>query len=370
MGKKSAIALGVVFLFCAQALAQDVVKVTASGSAQVVSGNEAGAKKAALDMAKRAAVEQVGSEVMSETVVENFELVKDVVVTKVAGYIKDYVIKDESCSGGTCNVTIEAQVSAKELKDDASLIYQEMAKPRIMVLVPETTPSGELEIKSNVAENTIMDYFKQKGFELVDRTQALANIEADQVRAAAGGDEKAAAMLGARAGAEVIVVGTANTGVPESIRGILYASTPTVSVRALNTANASIYATSTQTGKGQGGTPDQAQKLGLQTTAATVGKDIFWKIVQAWNQEKLNGMPVELVVTGVQNFTSLNKLKKDIAALEGVKEVVQRDFSAPTATLTVYVTSDANRLAELIDAKKIGEVTGVSQGKVALKTKK
>jgi hypothetical protein len=355
-------------LFSSGATGQEVVTVTAKGSAAVVSGNVAGAKEAALEDARRSAVEQVGSEVISETVVENFELVKDVIVTKVAGYVKNYSVVDEACSKATCKTTIEAQVSAKMIKDDASIIYKEMKKPRVMILVPETSPSGEVEIKSSVCENTVMEYFKAKGFELVDRSQALANIEADRIRAAARGDAKEAVMLGSRAGAEVIVVGTANTGAPESIRGILYAATPTVSVRAINTANASIYATSTETGKGQGGTPDQAQKTALQETAKKVGKDIFWKIVQAWNQEKLNGVPIEVVVTGV-NFSRLNKLKKELSGLEEVKEVIQREFAAPAATLTVYVLGDANRLAELIHANNIAEVKAVSQGKVTIELK-
>jgi hypothetical protein len=368
MRKKMMIALMVVCWSSANTIAQDVVTVTAKGHAAVVSGNVEGARKAALDDARRSAVEQVGSEIISETVVENFELVKDVIVTKVAGYIKDYKVMSQSCSAASCETTIEAQVSARQIKDDATIIYNEMDKPRIMILIPETSPSGEVEIKSNVCENTVMEYFKSKGFELVDRNQALANIEADKLRAAARGDERTAVMLGSRAGAEVIVVGTANTGVPESIRGILYASTPTISVRALNTANAGVYATSSEVGKGQGGTPDQAQKTALQQTAAVVGKDIFWKIVQAWNTEKLNGVPVEVVVTGV-NFSKLNKLKKDLAQFKEVKEVIQREFAAPTATLTVYVLGDANRLAELIDAHKIAEVSSVSPGKITIKVR-
>ncbi len=368
MRKKMVVALMAVCWVSVNTIAQDVITATAQGSAAVVSGNVESARKAAIEDARRSAVEQVGSEVISETVVENFELVKDVIVTKVAGYIKNYNIISRSCSATTCEATIEAQVSAKQIKDDATIIYNEMDKPRIMVLIPETSPSGEVEIRSNVCENTVMEYFKSKGFEMVDRNQALANIEADKLRAAARGDEGTAVMLGSRAGAEVIIVGTANTGVPEPIRGILYASTPTISVRSLNTANAAVYATSTEVGKGQGGTPDQAQKSALQQTAAVVARDIFWKIVQAWNNEKLNGVPIEVVVIGV-NFSRLNKLKKDLTGLREVKKVIQREFAAPAATLTVYVLGDANRLAELIDAHKIAEVSGVTPGKVTIKVK-
>jgi hypothetical protein len=368
MRSKVVLTLLVIGFFTTQAIADELVNVKATGSAQIVSKNQAGAKKTAIEDAKRMAVEQVGSEIIAETVVENFELVKDVIVTKISGYVKGFDIIEESCDAKRCFVTIDAKVSAGALKDDATLIYKAMDKPRIMVLIPETNPAGEVEIKSSLAENTVMDYLKMKGFELVDRNQALANIETDKLKAAVSGDEKAAINLGARAGAEVIVVGTANIGKPESIRDIIYASTPTISVRAINTGNASIYATATEVGKGQGGTPDQAQKLALQDTSKIVGKQIFGKIIQAWNLEKLNGMPVELVITGA-TFSKLKTLKSKLSAFDEVKDVVQRDFSAPSATLTVYVIGDANRLAELIDGKNIGEVTGVNPGKVTIKLK-
>ncbi len=279
-----------------------------------------------------------------------------------------YDVVTESCAGASCKVTIEARVSAGKLKDDATLIYNDMNKPRVMVMIPETTPEGTVEVKSSLAENEVMAYFRSKGFELVDRRQALGNIEADKLRAAAMGDEKAAVALGTRAGAEVIVVGTANMGKAESIRGILYASTPTLSVRAINTGNAKIYATASEVGKGQGGTPDQAQKLALQAAAKDVGKQIFWKIVDEWNAERMNGTPVEVVVSGV-NFSTLTALERDLNELREVTGVVRREFVAPAATLTVYIIGDANRLAELVDTKNIGTVTGVSQGKVTFNLK-
>jgi len=367
MIRKAAFAIAV-WLAAFAAHGQEPITVTASGSARVVKGDTKSAAEAAIEQAKRNAVEQVGSEIISQTVVENFELVKDVIVTKTSGYLKSYEVVDQSCTSSSCEVEIRAEVSAKELKDDATLIYHEMDKPRVMVLITETGESGEAEVKSNVAENTVMAYFKEKGFELVDRNRALANIEAHRIRAAATGDEKAATALGALAGAEVIVVGTANSGKPESVRGILYAATPTMSIRALNTGNASIYATATEVGKGQGATPDQAQKTALQQTAQKAGREIFWKIVQAWNEEKLNGAPVELVANGV-TFSTLKRLKNDLSALEGVKDVVQREFAEPSATLTVYIIGDANRLAELIDGNNIATVTGVNSGKVTVKLK-
>ena len=105
--KKTAI----IFFFAAvmaagSAFSQEIVTVTASGSASVASGNVDSARQAAIDDAKRAAVEQVGSEVISETVVENFELVKDVVVTRISGYVKSYELTEDMCMQCSCDERI------------------------------------------------------------------------------------------------------------------------------------------------------------------------------------------------------------------------------------------------------------------------
>lgn len=349
----------------------DMQKVTAEGDAKIIRGNKKAAKKAAIDDAKRNAVDQVASYVVSETVVENYELVKDIIIKKLAGYVHDYKVLESNPEGDNFHVKIEANVSRTRIAEDASIIYKEMDKPRIMILLPETNSAGDVEIKSSIAENVMIDFFRTKGFEVIDASVARKNIEKDQLKAAALGDTTSAIMLGARSGAEVIIVGTANAGRPEPL-GPLYAATPTISVRALKTDNAAILATATLTGKGQGGSPDQAQRTAMTDTSTKVAKDIFWKVIKEWNQEKLSGTRIELVLTGV-SYRKLSSLKKQLAEVEGVKEVQQREFAAPAAVLEITYFGDANRLADVLMEKKFKgltlDVLEVSSAKIKLKVK-
>lgn len=359
--KKIPIILGAIVLSFGVSRSDEPARVTAEGRAAIIKNDTEGAKKASLDDAKRNAVEQVGSEVVSETVVENFELVKDRVVSRAVGYVHDVKVLEEGPRNGNYVVKIEASISKKDIKDDATMIYNEMDKPRMMVLVSETV--GGQVMTSSASENTIIEFLMEKGFSLVDQATARENIKKDEMRLAAEGDTKAAAKIGLRSGAEVIIVGTAQqSGRAESIKNVLYASKATVSVKAVKTDNSQIYASATVTDSGVDATPESAIQKAVLVTTTKAGKDIFWKILKAWNQEQLHGTQIELILKGVKNLSALKKVKKEISHISGVTEVIKRSFDRPTATLTVTFQGDTDRFAELLE--DIAEVTSTSPGKV------
>lgn len=348
----------------------DIRSVKASGSAMVAGGEIDKAKKEAIFDAKRNAVEQVGSQVIAKTVVENFDLVKDKIITKVDGYVHSYDILEEKQTEKSYQVKIEARVSKSALIDDAALIYNDMEKPRLMIIVPEVR--GKEIFPTSQAENAISEFFVEKGFTLVDQATARENIKKDELRKIAEGDEKAAVKAGLRAGAEAIVIGTATMGDVESVKGILYASKSTVSIRALRTDNASLYAVSNKTESAADGVADAAQRKALENSSNSAARDIFWKIVKKWNDEKMMGAEIEVMINGV-GFSDLKKVLTGLKETNGVKEVIQRSFDAPTAVLSITYQGDAVRLAEVLSETKFKgfsvEVLSVSSGKINMKIK-
>ena len=348
----------------------DIRSVKASGSAMVVGGDIDKAKKEAIFDAKRNAVEQVGSQVIAKTVVENFDLVKDKIITKVDGYVHSYDILEEKQAEKSYQVKIEARVSKSALIDDAALIYNDMEKPRLMIIVPEVR--GKEIFPTSQAENAISEFFVEKGFTLVDQATARENIKKDELRKIAEGDEKAAVKAGLRAGAEAVVIGTATMGDVESVKGILYASKSTVSIRALRTDNASLYAVSNKTESAADGVADAAQRKALETGSKSAARDIFWKIVKKWNDEKMMGAEIEVMINGI-GFSDLKKVLTGLKETNGVKEVIQRSFDAPTAVLSITYQGDAVRLAEVLSETKFKgfsvEVLSVSSGKINMKIK-
>ena len=351
------------------ASAEEETQVTASGTAKIIKGDQEAAKKAALDEAKRAAVEQVGTEVVSKTVVENFELVKDQIVSRAKGYVHDVKILEEGRREGSYFVKIQATVDPDKVKEDATIIYREMDKPRMMVLVTEA--AGEKEFKSSAAENVVTEFLLGKGFQMIDQAIAKENIKKDELRLAAEGNAKAAAKIGLRSGAEVIIIGTATVGEPEEYM-TLYFSESVVSLKAIKTDNANLYAAISKPAKSQAAIKTAAAPGAIRKASKEAAREIFWKIIKAWNDEKLHGINIEVVLSGV-NYSSLQKVKKALKKLDGVNELTERSFDSPTATLDLTFKGDSKRLAEIISTTNfVGfqlEIIALTPGKVELKVK-
>jgi hypothetical protein len=366
MGLALALAVG-----SAQA-ADDVKVVQAEGRAKIVGGNTAAADKDAITDAKRNAADQVGSEVISETVVENMDLIKDKIVTKLNSYVHDYkIITPAQTVGDERVVKIEASVSTKQMKDDARLLYSELGKPRVLILVSEV--KGADAQLSSQAENVIAEILKDKEFDIVDAATAKENIKKDEARAAAEGDAKAAAKIGLRAGAEVMIIGTAEVGKPESINGILFSTKSTISIRAIRSDNARMLAAVNVIENGVDATADNSTKVAVRNASKKSAHDIFGKVVKEWNSELMNGQVVELNLSKGVDFGKLKKLKDALAKLNGVKSVSQRSFDAPSAVLDVTYLGDAEKLADVLASGPVGGITidvlNVGGGKIGAAVK-
>ena len=122
-------------------------------------------KKDALLKAKREAVEiGIGTILYSQTEIKNFELMKDVILTRTVGSVKKYdILHQEKKSDNTFYVKIQAVVSLASIRTDLAalkILLESMDKPRIMVVIKEKN--------GNHAESAIIDYLTEKGFDLVD----------------------------------------------------------------------------------------------------------------------------------------------------------------------------------------------------------
>jgi len=95
-------------------------KVVVTGFSVFEPGNKGIAKEKALDHAKRSAVEEAfGTSIDSKTIIENFQVVRDQVLSRSSGYISKYTILEEKITNGdTYETTIEAVVEIPALVDD------------------------------------------------------------------------------------------------------------------------------------------------------------------------------------------------------------------------------------------------------------
>ena len=152
-------------------------------------------KQNALLKAKREAIEiGIGTVLISQTEIRNFEVKKDIVLSRTKGSVKKYdILREEKQPDDVFYLKIKAVVSLASIKEDLvalKILLESMDKPRMMVMIQEEDGKS--------AENAILDYLTEKEFELVDASvvAALMHKEDSLIKRATKGNPAAAAKIG------------------------------------------------------------------------------------------------------------------------------------------------------------------------------
>ena len=182
--------------------------VTAVGRAAVRGGDTLTARKEALADALRVAVEQaVGVYVKADSLMENFELVHDRVLSRATGFAILRKVNWERTvpEQGEYHVEVTAEVSAVPLVEalkELGLTRQW----RVMVVVGERAHGGDGA--ADAVEAALVARLLKRGFYVVDREET-ERVRASQIARQAGErDLRAAAELGRRRGADIVLIGS------------------------------------------------------------------------------------------------------------------------------------------------------------------
>ena len=136
-------------------------------------------KDAAIEQAKRDAVENgLGAYISSETVVTATSL-SDNIYYKAQGFVKKFnIVNEKKDPDGNWEITISAEVTQildQVMQDEAAMqtLLNSMNRPRIIFLLRETNLIDNTP--TDFAETKLLSMFYYKGFDVVDRqlVQAL-----------------------------------------------------------------------------------------------------------------------------------------------------------------------------------------------------
>lgn len=319
--------------------------IVATGQAAVRgSGPEAltRARDEAINRAQSRAIEMgVGTIIDSETMVENFQLLEDKIISQVKGYITGYeIVKDNKGETGIYSVTIEATVALARLEKDVralNIIKEKKNNPRIMVIMREFGEDvfgDDSERAGGITQTAMEKEFLKLDFPLVDSEQMGIIDERDQ--ALAGGDEARAAALGKRYGADVIIVGEASSGFMDASRphGVsVYHFDAQGSAKVIKVDTARIIARESVTsGRVVRGGRRTAARDALAIVGEKLARKIREQLIENWRGEAFNTVTVQIVATDADN-SRRRALEKDLAAIRGVREVSERSWVNNTLVL-------------------------------------
>ncbi|MCI0513269.1 flagellar assembly protein T N-terminal domain-containing protein [candidate division KSB1 bacterium] len=347
-----------------------VQNVTAVGVGSIYQGDLALARDRALDDALRKAVEQaLGTWLQSETVVQNYMLVEDNILSWSSGYVKKYTIASEMRKPGdvyevTVNATVETGALTRD-RDQVQNLIDKAGNPRIMIIFNEQN-IGEsynryhfFQVDMTQAETTLMEKFIDQGFQIVDPATVRESVKREQAIAALEGNDKAAAALGLQLDADVVVTGKAVASVASTqmkILGDMKSCQANLTARVVKADVGTVIATGSENAAYPHIDEITGGNEAIKKASNKLADQLIKKILDKWRQEFYNKTTIKLRLTGVESASDLSNFKSELSTyFRGIKNVRQRNFLAGTAELDVEITGNADQLARELERKSMDE---------------
>ncbi len=370
------------FLLYCSTSAQETVTVEASGVGVVFNGDTVTAYEAAVIDAKRNAIEKaLGVYVESETVVRNYLLITDKILSHAEGYIIDWKELSQKTADSMLEVTISATVrSGLVVKDyDAVKALLKAKNPYVLVIIREkfgkNKYTGKWENNTlSQAETTVRELLLEKQV-IVKDPMSAAGMNAAMKKLYAG-DYADIIAIAKKIGANLIIFGDAvaeNAGkVP--IEGTdMNSYQCDITLRAVEVDTGTIIATASE----HFAKPHVSDTAGMKVVTATASKKAGEKIITDcvnWWKDALSGQGyrIEMTITAVsytQAQTFIDMLK---IMVRGIQSAELRSFGNGTAFAEIRYMGPGPMFVSEIQAKKVPqkiEVLSVSETALSVKLK-
>lgn len=358
-----------VFLFLLSGIVYSEDTFTAEGTGLGANQDEA------LMAAKRDAVEKgIGMVLLSQSEVENFQLKRDIIITKTVGTVTSYeTISKTRTSDGLIEIKIKATLSKSTMRQDLAafnILIESMAKPRVMVLIDENN-IGSNEPANQSAENAILKFLKDPyDFNLIDPNVSLSIRSSKQKMAQLSGDLKAAVAIGTEHGAEVLITGSAISRVAEEISknlGGMVSVQADLTLKAINCTSGRIIASENAHAAKVHVSPQTAGNQAIAKAADQAIAKLLDSIIKDWQNQLNNGLPLTVRVTGVKVFRQKKAVIASLQGLSGVSTINERSWDAASGVLLLSVVykGNADGFCSKVDGHKMTNsgslaVTGVN----------
>lgn len=358
------------------------VEITVTGLGSILANDVAAARDKAIDDVMRKAVQQaLGTHIKSETLVKNFQLVEDRILSWSSGYVTKYdIVREGAGKYDTYEVEMRALVNLSDLKSDDNALAELLEKenPRVMVMIAEqnigdTDRLHYFEVDMTSAETAIIDAFRSKGFEVIDPRMAKANQDRDAVLAALEGDAKQAAAIAAAQQAELIVTGKAAAKVATGFNlGGMKSCQANLTVRVVRAGDARIVATASEHAAHPHIDELTGGTMAIEKAAKKGGETIIGKVIAEAQKNFYNENSITVQVRGYKDYAELQKFVSTMKHyLRGVKNIYERSTVGSVATLDVKILGTASQLARELSHKNLEifavQVTNVVANRVDIK---
>ncbi|MBN2158034.1 MAG: hypothetical protein JW807_01470 [Spirochaetes bacterium] len=347
------------------------MKGRAKGVAAIFDNDKALARDRALNDARNKLVEKVlGATISGTSLMEDYELVKNIVEARSFGLVKREKIIDEHSDSDMYSVEIEGIVEPAVVEDAIEDALNRYGKPKFMILVNET-----FERKMNAPGFTETEILMQErmgaaGFQFIDlqTVQDLMKRQYGRMSKAMNGTitDDVQNLLLNDVGAEVIIVGTAQTkDQSEALRGYstnMKSKSAIVRLKAIDVYTGRILATTSKDAPGVHIQNDTASKRAIEAVVKKIlgGKDestgkskpgpfmeeIVKQFVKSATHRQIN-----VFISGL-DYNALKKFREALSyRIRGVQQVLEKGRVGRASRIEVYFAGTTGEFVDELKAK-------------------
>lgn len=335
--------------------------------------------EAAKREARRRAVEQgAGTLVQSNTIVRNFQMIADEIVTSARGVLSDEEWGELEVGEGTAKITLTATVSQEALESSICTVVKANHDPRIALVMVEKSgkEDADWKVERGMVEVLVTDRLINSCFTLVE-----PGVKVTEVSAAGDIPLETISKIAENTQAQYILIGAGKLLDSGSMRDD-FAKTGfrsyslSIALRLFNIDTRTIEAVGEGSMQMAGVSAQHALKGNREKSYAVIDgalDKLVQKITARWSQELVAGSQVQVVVRNLKNMAAANKFQGVSERLFPAGKIRRNTLKNKQAVFTVEVEGGADVFASEIEGKKVDklsvEVLEVSRGQVVLELK-
>ena len=360
------ILVGVFHGYCQE---NEVKVIKAKGVASLEGKSRAMAVDEAVMDAKRNAIEQaVGVYVSSQTLVRNFQLVDDTILSKSQGYITEWEKIKESSNMGLLEVVIQAKVKMGKIKNDVSGIKRliEEKNPHVMIAVREKIGKSGYRNKFqnnyiSQAENKLKDVFLN--YKVIIKEPTLSKNGKRAVMYLFNEDFEPIKKVAKERGIDLIIFGEAVAFASSFRSGDMVSYQSDINLKAVELDTGNIIASASAHGADINMNRMTGMKNAIADASKKAGEEIIRDCVNWW-KDSLSGKGYKLEISLVSDkYESVEKFISNVESnIRGINRISILSFEGNNAKLEIEsMVKGNNFVRELLDKDffegKINKVT-------------
>ena len=315
------------FVFSANVYAGKVV--VAKGVADIQEGKVAQAYKVALENAKRAAIEQaVGTIIESRTLVENFQMVSDQVMTSASGRLNNYrVLEEGKTEDGLFEVTIQAEADVDDLINQVDQFQKALKwqkKPRVTVVIDGFSVENDA-VSAEQVRNYLIEHLSDDKFPVYDLTNDT------ELR-----------------GGFVIHLNVAKETSQSDYQGMkLTANELAINARLTRADDNKIMATASGIKTLPGASSSKSSKRAAKVIVKEIWQDLRKKLTASWEDEQYAARSIQLNIVDLASLEQAQQVVKSIkSTLAGVKDIELVQFESTKSEYQLQYRGWPEQLAD------------------------